>query len=619
VIYEEDHYGNVLTGDNSSVITAAVSGGSGQLQGATATVSGGVSRFANLTDFTAETAALTFTNGSLVSVPTPSITVSPAAAYQLAIHTEPSPTAAAGSAFSIQPVIYEEDRYNNIETGDNSTVVTAALKSGAGPLQGAALVTVSGGIATFTDLGDNTAETIALGFSATGVSSATSNAIAVSAGTLSKLVIHTQPSSTAMAGVAFQTQPVVYEEDKFGNVETGDNSTAVTASLASGVGPLQGSVTAVVSGGIATFTSLADDLAETITLNFSVGNLTAGASNEIVVSAAEPAKLVMQSQPSPTATAGVAFQTQPVVYEEDQFGNLETDDNMTVVAVSPATGAGPLQGTQSVMVAGGVATFTNLADTKAETITLKFTSVGLTPAISDPIVVTAGAATHLAIVSPPPGTINPGAAFGLQVAAEDAFGNVNLTFNGPVTVALASNPGSSTLKGTRTVTAASGVATFSGLSLSNAGTGYTVQATSVGLNPGTTTPFNIATIPTITSEKAVSTKTTLSFTFQYSTAMNAGTAGVATNYQVEAFSTKKVNNKTVKVTTTVHVKAAYNQSKNLVTLTVIGKNPFSAGGGQIKILATSAKSGVSSKAGVLLSPKDTLFAISAKGSSIKLG
>ena len=41
------------------------------------------------------------------------------------IQTQPSPTATAGQPFATQPVIYEEDQYGNLETGDNSTVVTA--------------------------------------------------------------------------------------------------------------------------------------------------------------------------------------------------------------------------------------------------------------------------------------------------------------------------------------------------------------------------------------------------------------------------------------------------------------------------------------------------------------
>ena len=151
----------------------------------------------------------------------------------------------------------------------------------------------------------------------------------VSPAAASQLVIHTQPSPTATAGVAFGTQPVIYVEDQYGNLETGDNSTQVTAaSLPVGSGPLQGTTTVTASGGIATFTNLADDKAETITLHFtSSSGLTAATSSNIVISPAAASQLAIDTQPSPTATAGVAFATQPVVYVEDQFGNLVTGDN----------------------------------------------------------------------------------------------------------------------------------------------------------------------------------------------------------------------------------------------------------------------------------------------------
>ena len=101
--------------------------------------------------------------------------VSPAAASQLVIHTQPSATATAGQAFATQPVIDEEDQFGNLETGDNSTVVTARSQSGTGPLQGTTTVTVSGGVATFTNLADNKAETISLDFTSGGLTNATSN------------------------------------------------------------------------------------------------------------------------------------------------------------------------------------------------------------------------------------------------------------------------------------------------------------------------------------------------------------------------------------------------------------------------------------------------------------
>ena len=191
-----------------------------------------------------------------------------------------------------------------------------------------------------------------------------------------KLVLSTPPSSTATAGTAFVTQPVIDEEDQFGNLETGDNSTVVTVSLASGAGPLIGTFTATVSGGVATFTNLDDDTAETISLKFSSGNLATATSGNIVVSPAAASKLVMTQQPSSSATAGVPFTTQPVVKEEDQDGNvITTDSTHTVTAARGTVGTAALQGSSlTVTLSSGVATFGGLSYDKAETMNIGFTT-----------------------------------------------------------------------------------------------------------------------------------------------------------------------------------------------------------------------------------------------------
>jgi hypothetical protein len=201
------------------------------------------------------------------------------------------------------------------------------------------------------------------------------------------LVIHTQPSSTATAGRAFATQPVVYLVDQNGNLETGDNSTVITVSLASGTGPLQAkTLSATVVGGIATFTGLADNTAETITLKFTGDGLTSGQSNPIVVSPAPPFRLKIQTQPSATATAGQPFAIQPVIEELDQYGNLETTDSSTAITAALSLGGGPLVGTTTAKLTGGVASFTDLADTSVGTIELSFAggrlSVGPSSAVT---------------------------------------------------------------------------------------------------------------------------------------------------------------------------------------------------------------------------------------------
>ncbi len=492
VIYEVDQFGNLETGDSRTVVTASLASGNGPLQGATtATLNGGVATFTSLADDVAGSIAVDFTGGGLSAGPSTGITINPGPSYQLVIHTRPSASLAAGVVLPNQPVIYEEDRFGNLETGDSSTVVTASLDSGIGPLQGVTTATVSEGVATFANLADDRAETITLGFSGGGLSVGPSTAIAISPGPSNRLVIHTQPTASGTAGVALATQPVIYEEDQFGNLETGDNSTVISVSLASGAGPLQGTATATVSGGVATFTNLADDTAETIALDFSGGGYSAGPSTSVAINPGPVYALLIHTQPSASAIAGIAFTTQPVIYELDQFGNLETGDNSSVVSVSLTSGAGPLRGTATATVNEGIATFTSLADDLAETIALEFNSGSLSTSTSTPIAVVAAPATKLVISSEPPNSVVAGKSFGLQVEAEDSFGNVNLTYDGPVTVAIKTNPGGSTLSGSHTVAASAGAAKFGGLSIGAPGNGYTLQVSSGSLNSATTSAVTV--------------------------------------------------------------------------------------------------------------------------------
>src|SRR5206468_454158 len=113
----------------------------------------------------------------------------------------------------------------NVVTSDSTHTITAARSTGTGALQGTTTVTLASGVATFSGLSYNVAETMNLGFTTNaGAFTATSNNIVVSPAAASQLVITQQPSSTATAGVAFATQPVVKEEDSFGNVITSDST-----------------------------------------------------------------------------------------------------------------------------------------------------------------------------------------------------------------------------------------------------------------------------------------------------------------------------------------------------------------------------------------------------------
>src|SRR5262249_38677991 len=130
----------------------------------------------------------------------------------------------------------------------------------------------------------------------------------------------------------------------------------------------------------------------------------------LTVTAASGSSLIILTQPSSTATAGVPFAQQPAVAIQDAYGNLRSSDNSTVVPAARTAGTGTLQGTLTATAVNGVATFANLSHNVANTINLSFSSSGLTNATSANIVVSAAAFAQLQLLVPGetalPGTAN---------------------------------------------------------------------------------------------------------------------------------------------------------------------------------------------------------------------
>jgi hypothetical protein len=100
-------------------------------------------------------------------------------------------------------------------------------------------------------------------------------------------------------------------------------------------------------------------------------------------------------------------------------------------------------------------------------------------------------ATQLAFTVQPRNA-TAGSAISVQVAARDAAGNVAAGFSGAITIALGANPTGTTLSGTTTANAVNGVATFSNLSITKVGSGYTLNATASGLSGATSASFTVS-------------------------------------------------------------------------------------------------------------------------------
>ena len=425
---------------------------------------------------------------------THTLTVTQPPATQLVLITPPSTSSTAGLTFATQPVVYEEDQYGDLITNDDTTVVTVSLATGNGPLVGTLKATVAGGIATFTNLGDNTAGTITLEFSSGNLKPAFSSSITISPAAAAQLIITQQPSSMATAGQTFATQPVVEEEDPYYNVITTDSTSTVTVSRGNvGSGSFQ-PITVTLSSGVATFTGLAYDTAEIMNLAFtsSASGVSSIDSNDIVVSPAKASQLVIEQGPPASATAGQPFSTQPVIYEEDAYNNLESGDDTSVVTAVLDSGSGPLTGAAAT-VSGGVARFTSLADSAVETITLGFTSGTLSSVPSSSVTVRPGPVAKLVIHTEPSTSATAGQAFAVQpvVYLEDASGNLETGDNSStVTVSLASGTGPLVV-GSTTVTVKGGIATFANLTDDTAET-ITLKFSGDSLSVGPSTSITVS-------------------------------------------------------------------------------------------------------------------------------
>src|SRR5205823_3441946 len=214
-----------------------------------------------------------------------------------------------------------------------------------------------------------------------------------------------------------------------------------------------------------------------------------GMSAAFNITAGTATQLVFSVQPS-TTTAATAITPAVEVTAQDAGGNTASGftGNITVaIGTNPSTGT--LSGTKTVAAVAGVATFSGLSIDKAGTgYTLTATGVGSTT--STAFNITAGTATEL-VVKVQPSTTTAATAItpAVEVTAQDGNGNTATGFTGSITVAIGTNPSTGTLSGTKTVAAVAGVATFSGLSIDKAGTGYTLTATGAGST--TSTAFNI--------------------------------------------------------------------------------------------------------------------------------
>jgi hypothetical protein len=487
----EDAYGNLVT-SFAGRLTASLSGGpDGATLGGRLAVSAadGVAAFSGLTlDRAGGGYTVRVSSGDLSPATTRAITVTAARPARLVISSQPPGTITAGTGFGLAVLV--EDAYGNPETTYGGEV-TVSLASGPGDgLGGPVVATPIGGVVDFSGLTLTRAGAgYTLRTSSPGLSGATTDSFVVAPAAPAQLVIGSQPPASPSAGEGFGVAVLV--EDVFGNLETTYGG-AVSVEVASGPGRGLGGVAIVPAlGGVAQFSGLTIDQAgQGYDLLARGTAISAVVTNAFSVTPAAPAQLVIATQPPPTVAAGAGFGLAADV--EDVYGNLVTTyGDVVTVGVVSGPGRG-LNGTQAVSALGGVATFSGLSiDLAGDGYALLASGSGISAMVTNSFHVTPAAPAQLVVAVPPPASVTAGQPFGFSAAVEDPYGNLETDFDGPVTAAPAGRAGAGPLGGNLTVAVVDGVATFSGLTMTRAGSGAAIAVSSAGLGTATTPAFAV--------------------------------------------------------------------------------------------------------------------------------
>jgi len=328
----------------------------------------------------------------------------------------------------ITVVVTAKDTAGNLISG--KTAVISATGSD-NPINPASAPTDANGVATFT-ISSIKAEQkiISATIEGNSVDALQNKTITFTHDVASKLSVMTQPSATAVAGIAFAQQPVINVLDQFGNLVA--NSAAVVTATKHADGDsdvLKGTLTATASGGIATFSGLNYEKATIISIDFSSGSLTPATSGNINISPADPAIIAFTTAPATVVSDTVdgILSTQPIVSVKDTFGNNILNGS---VILSVGAGAGNLRTTLTQSISNGLATFTDIGYSKTDTFSITATA-GTASATSDPVSpLLAGIINNFTLLAASPQT----AGIPFSVSVSGAVDQFNNPANGTVTI-----------------------------------------------------------------------------------------------------------------------------------------------------------------------------------------
>jgi FG-GAP-like repeat len=302
----------------------------------------------------------------------------PPIASQLAIDSAPA-SATAGTATSV--VVNVEDPAGNTITSD-STEVTLSVASGpsGATISGTTTVAAVNGVATFSNVILTVAGNYELNATDGTLTAAASNTISVAPSVATQLVFADRPTDIT-AGGSLSADIVVDAEDAYDNIATSYNSDVTLGAKIAPPGYTFTPIPGQAVDGVATFSSASIgslDTAGGYKLKATETGLTSGKSSKFFVQPAAAAKLVFVDQPT-DITAGSA-EGPIIVAVEDEFGNILTDDDTTMVMLGlKVTPPGEAFTAIAVLDDDGIGLFSDVILTTPGGYKFKATSSGIAP------------------------------------------------------------------------------------------------------------------------------------------------------------------------------------------------------------------------------------------------
>lgn len=400
-------------------------------------------------------------------------------------------------------------------TAGSSVSVTLTVKDGSGnqlPNGGSTVIfglstgTSHGSFGSVTDHNDGT-YTAVFTAATTGVGSATGITATIDGYTIAStpptIDVNAGPADLGQSTITVSSAAVyagidvtvtVTVKDQYGNQkETGGDT--VTVANSANAGESTGTMSSVIDNGNGTYTATFSTTGAGTPTTLS-GTINGGAITSILPTVTVNACIVSQvtwaTNPNASITAGNNFTVGRVRLQD--AGNHICGIGPVSFGIDPSTNqtGASLKGTVTVTPINGYAYVTSANIQVAGTYNLLATVNSITSPSSSNVTVKPGTATQVVFTH-----LNPnwpaGAGTGavtVQLAREDAYGNIYQGSGGSATLAIDANPNLGTLSGSTTMSFSSGIATFSDLSIDNIGSGYTLSATNGTLN-ATSASFDV--------------------------------------------------------------------------------------------------------------------------------